>query len=271
MTPLALAMSRMLLDGTKHPQFVGLSADWLLRDVHHFEFTAIQDVVRTLSAEIRESGTLDQGAFLPAPRTWIEVRRNGPEWEESGMRDRVAVLLESVEDGLCRATVFGRIEFESGVGWCNRTPEGALMQYHFPLRAEGAREMRAAVLAEAEGHGGMMPVEEIYATLAIINSPRLLGRKQHMPHRGLEKALARAKGSVGKFPLRAWTELTLSLSAMLTEADGTVHEAHLTGEKCLHFCRAHLRVRNGRLEQVKAHWRGNPALGIKRTRYRLVA
>jgi hypothetical protein len=58
---------------------------------------------------------------------------------------------------------------------------------------------------------------------------------------------------------------------MLTEADGTVHEAHYTGEKCLHFCRSHLRVRNGRLEQVKAHWRGNPSLGIKQTRYKLVA
>jgi hypothetical protein len=46
-------------------------------------------------------------------------------------------------------------------------------------------------------------------------------------------------------------------------------EGHLTGEKCLHFVRTFLRVRMGQLEYVDAHWRGNPALGMKRSRYRL--
>jgi hypothetical protein len=32
------------------------------------------------------------------------------------------------------------------------------------------------------------------------------------------------------------------------------------------FCRACLRIRNGALEYVSPHWRGDAAVGIKRTR-----
>lgn len=90
-----------------------------------------------------------------------------------------------------------------------------------------------------------------------------------MPHRGLERALIANQKLVGKFPLHAWTEIKLHVTPP-KEAEGE-HEAHLTGERALHFCRAHLRIRLGRLEVVKAHWRGNPAIGIKQSRYTVTA
>jgi hypothetical protein len=83
----------------------------------------------------------------------------------------------------------------------------------------------------------------------------------------LQKKIAAAKRMVGRFPLRAWTEIKLEVTP--PKYDGTEHEAMLTGGKALHFCRAHLRIRLGRVELVSAHWRGDPSLGLKRTRYSL--
>lgn len=109
----------------------------------------------------------------------------------------------------------------------------------------------------------------LIAALAMINTPRIIGRRQYMPHAGLQRRLAAAKGMVGKFPLHAWTEIKLEVRPP-EEAGDAEHQTYLTGEKALHFCRAHLRVRLGKLEYVRSHWRGNPALGIKQSRYTLV-
>jgi hypothetical protein len=109
----------------------------------------------------------------------------------------------------------------------------------------------------------------LYAVLALINSPRVIGQRQHMPHERIEREKLKALGLVGKFPLRAWTEILLSVAPPDDRTGEPSNEAHLTGEKCLHFCRTHLRVRLGQLEYVEGHYRGNPALGFKRSRYKL--
>lgn len=103
--------------------------------------------------------------------------------------------------------------------------------------------------------------------LCFINSPRTIGRKLHMPHAGLQKEIARKKGLVGKFPLKAWTEIKLEVTAPKDESQNRPRDTILTGDRALHFVRAHLRIRNGMLIYVSPHWRGNPAMGIKRTRY----
>lgn len=215
-----------------------------LDDTHCFDCSEVFPLAKQMAWDMAQRGEwLEQTAFLPAPRTWIE-------WAEDG--ERVGLLLEQRGDHC-----FGRVatagDFASG--------ERPLL---FCLGGGAGRN-------EIEGHRMAYLWRAIIAMLAMINSPRIIGRKQHMPHRGLERKLANSKALVGKFPLRAWTELTLSVSDIGHRANGKEQEAHYTGEKCLHFCRAHLRIRNGRLERVTAHWRGNPALGIKRTRYRLAA
>ncbi|GLK86659.1 hypothetical protein GCM10017653_47290 [Ancylobacter defluvii] len=105
------------------------------------------------------------------------------------------------------------------------------------------------------------------AFLAFINTPRIIGRRQHMPHRSLERKLVAQRAVVGKFPLHAWTEIKLHVTPPEDLSDELSHEAHLTGERALHFCRAHLRIRLGKLEVVRGHWRGDAALGIRRSRY----
>ena len=226
----------------------------LLADSHCFDFTGVPELLSEVRKLLPEHGSLSDAisllgerAFLPADRTWIECLSGD---------FRIGYLLIRSGSG---AEVYTAITTKG-------QPAGTMKLAWIPIdnSLETGRlhnEFTPAKIAS--------DLSRIYAALAIINTPRMIGRKQHMPHRGLERQLLRSSPGIGSFPLRAWTELTLSVSAMMTEADGTDHEAHYTGEKCLHFCRAHLRVRNGRLEQVRAHWRGNPALGIKQTRYKI--
>lgn len=107
----------------------------------------------------------------------------------------------------------------------------------------------------------------LLGALACINTPRIIGRRTHLPHRGLERELLKRKAVIGKFPLHAWTEILLDVTPP-EEAKGLPdYEARLTGEKALHFVRAHLRIRLGKLEFVSSHWRGSVTNGIKRSRY----
>ncbi|WP_306147209.1 MULTISPECIES: hypothetical protein [unclassified Roseibium] len=103
--------------------------------------------------------------------------------------------------------------------------------------------------------------------IGLINTPKIVGRRQHMPHRGLEKRLLRSRSVSGKFPLRAWTEILLEITPTRDTSAEPPKEAHLTGSRAMHFCRAHLRVKRGKVEVVRGHWRGDPSLGIKRSRY----
>lgn len=243
MTPLAHRITKELTLPVKDRTFndqCGLLER--MDDVHCFEVTEIIELTSALTqSAIARDEWFDSTAFLPAPRTWIE-------WIEDG--ERIGVHLESRGE-----YIFGRAasstEFATGVG---------------AFMIAGGNKVKTNWAA-----GRPDSCRAVLAMLAIINSPRLIGRKQHMLHKGLERRLANAKGLVGKFPLHAWTELKLSVSDIGKQADGTNYEAHYTGEKCLHFCRSHLRIRNGKLERVTAHWRGNPALGIKRTRYKVAA
>lgn len=234
-------------------------------DVHCFDVTEVFNLAADLALSIHDTCArmgelklMETQTFLPAPSTWIE-------WSNGGGRE--AVLLEYDARGQIATSrwAFGdsaRFLSARKAGVLSLTGDGVHAASNWPA----VRCFDGEGETEARGWNYM-----VLALLAIINSPRLIGRKQHMPHRGLERRLANAKGLVGKFPLHAWTELKLSVSDIGKRADGTEHEAHYTGEKCLHFCRAHLRIRNGKLERVQAHWRGNPALGIKRTRYKVAA
>jgi len=248
MTPLAHRITKELtlpLDRRKFTDHCGLQSK--MDDIHCFDLSEVWPLISQFANDgIDFSETL---AFLPAPKTWIEwMAPNG----------RIGTLLIGNGD---TARAFAAFDTGSSFGSSENyevIPLGDERWLASPIDWEEARLRKEVDIS------GML-----YAALAIINSPRMIGRKQHSPHRGLERRLLNAKHLVGKFPLHAWTELKLSVADIGKKSDGTSHEAHYTGEKCLHFCRSHLRVRNGRLERVSAHWRGNPALGIKRTRYRL--
>ena len=255
MTPLAQNLARQLLKvKSERDSFWGANRRTLadsFDDTHFFETTEIIPLLGELKNLSQEY--VDTLVFLPAPKTWIE-------WNHPF--GRIAILLESFGD-MARSTAFWK-DCSAALGSISLTSDdykccGTLGLVPQVWKDAYGESMFAGLLAAA------------HLQLVIINSPKIIGRKQHMPHRGLERDLLRSKTLSGKYPLHAWHELKLEARPTYFDKDGFEHEAHLTGKKCLHFCRSHLRIRNGKLELVNAHWRGDPALGIKRTRYRVTA
>lgn len=109
-----------------------------------------------------------------------------------------------------------------------------------------------------------------FSTLALdlINTPGLIGLRQHDPHRGLARKLGAVRS--GSYPLRGWSEIVLKHQTRI--ADPAEQNTGPAFHKCLHFVRSHERhYRDGCVTIIPAHWRGDPALGIKRTRYRVDA
>jgi hypothetical protein len=233
----------------------------LLR-AHCFDFTAVAEMIPVLGvkvcvlAEGKPASVKErQFAFLPAPVTWLEFRATSPQADPS---ERFGLLLRDCDDDWAFLTIC----VSNSRALC------AIAQMGVPLGDnEYLSEIRTpiALVDWAPRHLLRNLMIDIYPMLAMINSPKVIGRRQHMPHVGLERKLARARGMVGRFPLLAWTEILLHVTP--PKIDGGEHEAHLTGRRALHFCRAHLRIQFGKLVVVSSHWRGDPALGIKRSRY----
>lgn len=251
MTPLAHQLTkRMIEDGDQsHPDMAFFCN--ITEDIHCFETTEIEptldDLARQLTGKKSKLSDVLKFIFLPAPKTWIEFVEDG--------RRLAFVLLEvdaqhfdivAVNDDLA-AGAWGRLRLAAPL-------QIALTQQNIGLWTD----------AEISTH-----VARMGARLALINTPHIIGRRQFMPHRGLERSLVRKFGA-GRFPLNAWTEIKLEVNKPIEIDDGEPHEAHLTGKRALHFCRKHIRIRRGKLEYVSAHWRGDAAVGIKRSRYRAV-
>lgn len=295
MTPLAFRMAKDLTLPIKRRRACddfALATAKKLGGAHCFDVTAAWPVIEDLAIKIAYDGH-DVGplGFLPAEKTWIEYDDSAYA-PEKYFYGRVGFLLESKAGGRF-----------ADITWCSEC--GDYTDEQLRLMSNGKDDIGRVKWAYQAGNDDQLlylfhdansrvhwtgpdvgpditdPDERdaianwepgvIFAALALINSPRIIGRRQHMPHRGLERDLIAKKKLIGKFPLHAWTEIKLEInSARGVSADAST-EAHLTGERALHFCRAHLRIRLGKLELVSAHWRGNPALGIKRSRYRLMA
>jgi len=231
-------------------------------DVHCFDVTEVMPLIIDLARTIVTDGT-DVGTycFLPAPKTWIEFAIDNLKY---------GYLLEDGD--------FDHCEYWFAADWYdeNNTVEkhqkGNFSSSDMRGRFRLGQTSELADLVFPDGStdiSGSQMVLVLYAALALINTPRLIGRRQHMPHRGLERRLLKQQKLLGHFPLHAWTEIKLEVTPPEEASGSPPTEAHLTGRKALHFCRAHLRVRNGRVEIVRGHWRGDASLGIKRSRYRL--
>ena len=253
MTPLAQRFVKQL---TGPPSARELKADVIDRiaDAHCFDVTDAADLIGSLGAKLfmehNDEGRFDPTlAFLPAPKTWIEYLEKGK---------RRGYLLETPANVLSAAAALST--FETVGGGVEAHAAGSLVLM--------ANDPPCLLLAAGDSDEAQIDTYAteyfLYAALAVINSPKTIGRTVHEPHRGLGKAL-KARGLM--FPLRGWTEIKLRVHNPV--ANGEFEEGHLSGQKALHFCRAHLRIKMGRLEHVRAHWRGNPALGTKQSRYRV--
>lgn len=253
-----------------------------LLPAHCFAFSDdAMELIYDLAQKITFDGLgIGDLAFLPAPTTWIEFG-NPPDEHRPGGKEgfllvddgkgTAEVLWGSTCD-ICEKKLYkGQLmdDWERPTGrksFWSVAPDFRLKLFH-PLFNPNANATR--VFTQYSDDGVYEEWALLYAMLSVINTPHVVGRRQHMPHRGFEKNLLRSRAASGSFPLRAWTEIILECSPPRDLSDCEGFEAHLTGAKCLHFCRAHLRVKFGRVEFVRAHWRGDASLGTKRSRYRI--
>lgn len=265
MTPLAHQIVKELTLPKNRRTFRDFGLLDMMDNIHCFECSEVVEISRDIYWNFRKSEDenmkirqeiADQLGFLPAPKTWIEFK----EYDV-----RMGILLTEMPLGLVRAYFaytapndFAQVSWN--VVWDLKEVESPSMIMHVGNKKPDEQRKR-----KIHEHTDNMYIN-CMGLLAMINTPKIIGRIQHMPHVGLEKKLSRSLG--GKYPFHAWNEIILSIHPP-EEALGE-HEAHLTGTKALHFCRAHLRIKLGKIEFVRSHWRGDPALGIKQSRYKIV-
>lgn len=255
----------------------------IMDDIHCFDCTEVLQVALELKDQLRIKGIDNRSSFLPAPKTWIEFEQNGADlgFPQTG-RFRAGYLL--VEDASrTSAKVFCAQAFPGCAVSTQFWGDGASsidLEYK-PYTPEDFKELddyRAAFSDEYSfderqrvqwAKNSPICEEFILTILALINTPRVIGRRQHAPAKTLERKLVSSVGVTGSFPLHAWTEIKLEIGEAHDASGDGMHENHLTGRKALHFCRSHLRIKRGRVEVVRGHWRGDASIGIKQSRYTL--
>lgn len=225
-------------------------------DVHCFQ---ISDAVRDMAYEMvpairRHIRSVCERTFLPAPSTWIEFQDH--------VAGRVGLLLDNTDGDRALVRMVTERGFKSGVlgdipiGHSDVLPDGSFVRV---LGHTDADKDYSIFMLLA------------WAMLAFINFPKVINRRQHAPHKGLARDLGRTLRVSRGYPLHAWSEIVLEVGPPIDMAADKPRRAWLTGARAQHFVRAHLRIRRGQLEFVSAHHRGDPALGIKRSRYSVVA
>lgn len=231
-----------------------------MQEAHCFEITRLEPLIIDLLQQYWDGKLVAakmKYLFLPAPVTCLDMKIESSE--------RIAFLL--IEDGYEAAVYFvwSRTKRIDRLGYIG-LPHNIVPPNEYTDITIDPEDGITETPSFARMESAETLLERVQLALLMINQPKLLGRRQHMPHRGLERQLLKARGITGKFPLLAWTEIFLDCGSPKF-AGGESHEAHLTGRRCLHFVRAHPRVRRGRFEIVRAHWRGDASLGMKRSRY----
>lgn len=217
-------------------------------DLHCFDISAIAEPIweslkgRSVAETIC---ALPGPFFLPAPATWLECRWGG---------ERSAVLIEDCEEGWV-------VSYYHGVGGMPvailRPPEQADQQWDIRISQ--------TPLWEADTVKKMTMCANAIFAIDVINTPSLIRLVAHDPHRGFERRFKQVPGS---YPLHGWHEVTINPDAV-REVTGPTG---LCGRKCLHFVRKHRRrLPGGNETLVAAHWRGDPSVGMMRTRYTVAA
>jgi hypothetical protein len=309
MTPLAMELAEDIysklylrpadaIDGSKDEKHLRSVLWSCLHQCKFFDCSEVAQIAYPLASKTYDAfekyDRVDQRlAFLPAEWTWIEV-------ENPGFRDDtdpININVNEVMHGAQRPWTYTyrtAFVFIARKGVTHMVTERLSIGYETPHQPGTPRVWRLHSLPPLPlVHSGLKPhrttthrnasgdIREFdkptaavmdfthYAFLALINSPRIIGQRLHYPHERIEREKLKKLKLVGKFPLRAWTEIILKVAMPEDQSGEPSKESHLTGERCLHFCRTYLRVRYGMIEYIEGHWRGNPALGMAQSRYKV--
>lgn len=234
-----------------------------MNGVHCFDCTDVAGLVNELVPHPTETAQslsdLLHLVFLPAPRTWIEIRtpdeNRGYYLEQcSGtvgqFRDPIGFTLFGGNKEQTLIAPVGFIDPATGKTFSPKESGYITSSVQFPNEVMWSINLSRVVIA----------------MLAIINSPSIILRDTHPSRKTLRQKTKNAFDG-GKFEIRAWHEIKLKVNSGVADASGQQRE--FTGTKALHFCRKYIRIRRGRLEYVRSHWRGDPSKGIAPATYKV--
>jgi hypothetical protein len=279
------------------------------RDLHCFEVSAVAKHVHDamdLDNVWPEVESMAPGMFLPSPVTWLEMaisaKRTRLAWvleDAGGGSFRMSMAGEGPEAPyslpVCIFRARGVLELGERIEQTSLVEQAFVKDEEKPSLATAFMGAPTTREQELQARIGLLQLEIAkherekqfldgilggasefinhgiaFSVLALdlINTPGLVGLRQHDPHRGLARKLYATRS--GSYPLRGWSEIVLKHQTRI--ADDPERHTGATFHKCLHFVRSHLRhYRDGKVTVIPAHWRGDPALGIKRTRYLVAA
>lgn len=256
MTPLAMKYAKQMLANEASAGHISASLTRFMNAVCCFDMSNVLEMavsaIEPFAKDIIDGKSIHQQlAFLPASVTWLE-------WiDQKGLR--FAVCLNEISDDSARLEMF-YTDYDGclcGAEIGHLTLAGSVSGFlDFGRYApKSPREISTALT-------GL-----VYAFLAIINTPKIIGRRTNASHKGFASRINRCRGLPGRFPLNAWTEIKLSVATQDETGSPAVEARYVSGKRALHFVRSHLRLWNGTLIFIKSHWRGSSTLGIRRSRY----
>jgi hypothetical protein len=230
--------------------------------------------------------------FTPARYTWIEWREGNIGWPESNRHGLLLLGTPEVSDPVSLVIGSGLYAFDinNQEYWPARGPTVLYLPIKYDLITGKILEIQRQDITDAAARTesikktlppslqGKMDsnfiVESIMqmnkitdridaeklgaflgSSLALINTPRLSQRTLNEPNAKLQSA----REKKGKPPLLSWHEITLTVDRGELGHGEPLTE---TGEKAFHHVRSHLRLKRGKVEIVRPHWRGNPEKGV---------
>jgi hypothetical protein len=249
-------------------------------EFHCFEVSQVAAIANDRRGDFLDAGFPSVSwSFLPAPRTWVEWSRNPGE--------RVGVMLvengdwagvyaaTQVKAAFCGAYV-GQIALEKVLsGYLLENGDKATDAAQPWLTVEPAIFREVIGLDKADPNDGRLfsskdafaLLWQVYALLLLINTPKVVERTTHDPHRGLAREILSRRKTLGIFPLQAWTEIVLPVSGSENKTEPASGQTGLTGMMPLHWTRAHKKRVHGVWTLISDYWSGDGSLGIKRSRY----
>ena len=270
MTPIAYRLVRQRMEATEavnnETDLGQFPTD--LTEMRCFDCVAVSDLADDLCDSMSgHSRVPDKVAFLPAPITWIEYALDS--------QKRAAIWLIDQGDGWAEC---GFASLAKGDGKVYTLPNGHIqLSDNVDKIAISARAAVDAFQRHPRGAPRVVPSDLntrqhmflVYAFLAIINTPRIVGRRIHHAHKGLEREMNRNVPAKDRKKLPEWTEIVLEVDKPARDGDASERGEVLTGKRALHFCRSFIRIRLGKLELVRSHWRGDEELGVRQASYRV--
>jgi hypothetical protein len=228
-------------------------------DTKCFELTEAAGLLLSLVRDAKTKGIAYAMSFLPAPLTWLEMDVGGGRLVAIYLRELKEQLLSELtyieaNDKYSKAVKFPPIQLLSDSDpdeWAITATQYVIDNYQPPSsREDTLKNVYNMVLFT-------------YSALAVINSPRIVGRVDNQPMVKLSKDQGKRTGQ--PYRLLPWHRVQLNITP--SARDGGDPARTLSGPRALHYCRQHLRIKRGKLEYVRGHFRGDAAVGISRSYY----